>query len=222
MSTPVSFVDEFGYRWEFSAPVDPGADMFGLGPGAPEQVRQDRQPSPEHEPFGTSSKNSPSTTGGAPAGDKPRRFYLSPDHGRHVKAGIANSKRLAAMRGVAWRRHVSGLDAGARAMGTERSAQVRHDSAVIFALDVMPHLDDIVGETTSLRQIAQALNDRDVVTPRGRRWHPETVRRLQARLDVVLAEPDHSTANDEWINQLLDLDPAILQLASKSQAEATT
>ena len=179
MSTPVSFVDEFGYRWEFSAPVDPDADVFGLGPGTHEQVRQDRKPSRQPRP-----SHEQKLFDKAQTGDQPRRLYLSPDHGRHVKAGIANAKRLAAMRGQpSWKRVALNLTPEARAKGTERSAKVRLDNSLLHALDVLAQVEDIADETTSLRQIAQTLTERRIPAPAGgRHWHPEMVRRVRVRL----------------------------------------
>ena len=54
------------------------------------------------------------------------------------------------------------------------------------ALNLRPVLDTLSAEgITSLGQIAEALNERDMVTPRGGRWHKSSVRNLMARLDVA-------------------------------------
>jgi DNA invertase Pin-like site-specific DNA recombinase len=38
---------------------------------------------------------------------------------------------------------------------------------------------------TSLRQLAEALNARDILTPRGGKWHPTSVKNLLARIGAV-------------------------------------
>lgn len=52
------------------------------------------------------------------------------------------------------------------------------------AADYAPVIADIqAGGATSLPAIAKELNERGIVTPRGGRWHPSSVRNLMLRLD---------------------------------------
>jgi len=70
--------------------------------------------------------------------------------------------------------------------GNEASLRVITDNADRHALNLRPVLDALSEEgITSLGQIADALNERDMITPRGGRWHKSSVRNLIARLDAV-------------------------------------
>ena len=52
-----------------------------------------------------------------------------------------------------------------------------------FAETMAPVLDDLRTEgITTLRKIAEVLNERGVLTRRGRRWHVSNVRNLLVRL----------------------------------------
>lgn len=54
------------------------------------------------------------------------------------------------------------------------------------ALNLRPVLDALREEgIASLGQIADALNERDMVTPHGGRWHDSSVRNLIAHLDTA-------------------------------------
>jgi recombinase len=54
------------------------------------------------------------------------------------------------------------------------------------ATDLRSILDDIRAQgITSIRKIADELNRRDIIPPRGGEWHPTTVVQLLARLSVA-------------------------------------
>jgi hypothetical protein len=68
----------------------------------------------------------------------------------------------------------------------------RTRDALAAAKALRPILDELSGR--SLAAIAAELNARGVATPNGRRWHPESVARVQRRLDGS-AEPSPSSVN---------------------------
>jgi len=50
------------------------------------------------------------------------------------------------------------------------------------AADVLSVIEDIKASgSTSARQIAKALNERGILTPRGGHWHPASVQRVISR-----------------------------------------
>jgi len=70
--------------------------------------------------------------------------------------------------------------------GNGASLRVIAGNADRHALNLRPVLASLNEEgITSLGQIAEALNERDMVTPRGGRWHKSSVRNLIARLDAA-------------------------------------
>jgi len=63
--------------------------------------------------------------------------------------------------------------------GNKASAKVRGEQAQRFAADVLPTIEAIKAEgATSLRQIADGLNQRQIPTPRGGQWSPVQVMRV--------------------------------------------
>jgi DNA invertase Pin-like site-specific DNA recombinase len=109
----------------------------------------------------------------------------------HIYAALAEKERrlisqrtrdalaAAKARGV----KLGGLNAGV--IATREEARGRAEA-------LRPILDELSGR--SLAAIAAELNARGVATPNGRRWHPESVARVQRRLDGS-AEPSPSSVN---------------------------
>ena len=53
------------------------------------------------------------------------------------------------------------------------------------AMDVLATIEDLgAAGLTSARQLAKALNEREILTPRGGRWHPASVQRVLGRAGV--------------------------------------
>jgi len=96
------------------------------------------------------------------------REALGAAKARGVKLGNPNG--AAALRRAA-KGNAAALEA-VKANATERAQGYAETIADIRASGAL-----------SLPAIAQALNDRGIVTPRGGRWHPSSVRNLLARLD---------------------------------------
>lgn len=66
--------------------------------------------------------------------------------------------------------------------GVDRARENR-EAADAFAKEVSPVIAEVRGQgITSVRKIADALNDRGITTPRGGRWHATSVQRLLERL----------------------------------------
>jgi len=77
------------------------------------------------------------------------------------------------------------LDDEARRKGAQVSAEVRGARADQRAADLRPILEDLREHgRTSLRALAEGLNERNIPTARGGRWHPNTVRRVLERLEA--------------------------------------
>ena len=96
-----------------------------------------------------------------------------------LKAAKDRGRRLGNPNGAAaLRRAGKGNDAAVAAL---KSAADRH------ADDLAPIVAQLRAEGHfSLPKLARALNERGMVTPRGGKWHPSSVRNLLARLDGVL------------------------------------
>lgn len=56
-----------------------------------------------------------------------------------------------------------------------------------FALSMKPLVDDLRAYGLTFHQIAEALNETDVRTPKGHFWAYKSVRNLYARLDAIEA-----------------------------------
>lgn len=70
------------------------------------------------------------------------------------------------------------------AKGNAAALEAVKAQATDRAADYAPVIADIqAGGATSLPAIAKELNERGIVTPRGGRWHPSSVRNLMLRLD---------------------------------------
>lgn len=70
-----------------------------------------------------------------------------------------------------------------RAKGTAMSARVRTESAAQQASDLAPVIANVRAEgATSLREIAEVLNERGYRTARGRNWHHMSVHRVLQNL----------------------------------------
>jgi DNA invertase Pin-like site-specific DNA recombinase len=69
--------------------------------------------------------------------------------------------------------------------GNGAALEAVRENAANRATDYAPIIADIraVG-ATSLPAIAKELNERGIITPRGGRWHPSSVRNLLQRLDA--------------------------------------
>src|SRR4051812_15220147 len=105
-----------------------------------------------------------------------------------LEAGLISERTTAALAAAKARGVKLGNPNGARAL---RGKQVGNHSAVAaiktraqeHALNLSTMVGDIRSEgITSVRAIADALNRRAVLTPRGALWHPTSVTRLLARL----------------------------------------
>jgi Recombinase len=70
-----------------------------------------------------------------------------------------------------------------RGIGSRKGNVTNKANADERAADLLPVIEDIrASGATSLHQIADALNERGFVTPRGKEWHAVQVRNLLARL----------------------------------------
>lgn len=72
------------------------------------------------------------------------------------------------------------------AMAHERAAENRAQ-AVVALKPLAPILAELRARQLSQRAMAAELNDRGVVSPGGGKWHPSSVHKALARLDVALA-----------------------------------
>lgn len=78
----------------------------------------------------------------------------------------------------------SNLTYKARKLGNDASHQVRADRALKRAHDIAPSIIEIQSNgATSLRQIAQRLNERGIPTSRGKQWTDVQVKRVLTRLN---------------------------------------
>lgn len=69
--------------------------------------------------------------------------------------------------------------------GNKASAKVRSENAQRFAADLVPVIEAIKAEgAVSLRQIAEALNQRGIPTARGGEWSPVQVMRVTEHADA--------------------------------------
>ncbi len=74
-----------------------------------------------------------------------------------------------------------------RDIGSKRGNETKAAKAAGRAVDLRPQIDDIrQSGHTSLRQIANALNERGIVAPRGGQWTAPQVRILLQRLDTAM------------------------------------
>jgi DNA invertase Pin-like site-specific DNA recombinase len=72
------------------------------------------------------------------------------------------------------------------AKGNGAAVSALKDAADRHAADLAPVVTQLRAEgLTSLPALAGALNERGMVTPRGGKWHPSSVRNLLARLSVL-------------------------------------
>ena len=107
-----------------------------------------------------------------------------------LEAGLTSERTKAALAAAKARRVKLGYPNGARAL---RGKQVGNSEAVAaIKLRVQEHasnfrsiVDDVRAQgITSVRKIAEELNQRGILAPRGGEWQPTTVVRLLARLSV--------------------------------------
>ena len=96
-----------------------------------------------------------------------------------LSAAKARGTKLGGLRGPAGRmKRISKL-------GTVQSAKVRSEASERRRSDLQPILEDIQKSgAKSLREIAAALNERGVTTPRGGEWSAVQVKRLLDATDV--------------------------------------
>lgn len=116
----------------------------------------------------------------------------------HIMAAVAQAERKAigsrtrdALAAAKARGVKLGNPNGAKALqraargNTAAVAAIRADAAE-RAADLLPIICDIQASgTTSLPSIARELNSRGIITQRGGKWHPSSVRNLLRRLDVI-------------------------------------
>jgi DNA invertase Pin-like site-specific DNA recombinase len=107
-----------------------------------------------------------------------------------LEAGLTSERTKAALAAAKARGVKLGNPNGAQCL---RGKQVGNKEAVAAvkqraqerAMNLRSILEDIRGEgITSIRKIAEELNRRGILTPRGGEWQPTTVVRLLARLSV--------------------------------------
>jgi DNA invertase Pin-like site-specific DNA recombinase len=71
--------------------------------------------------------------------------------------------------------------------GTEAALETLKAAANAHAQQLAPVIRHLQSEGfTSLPALASALNERSIMTPRGGRWHPSSVRNLLARLEAAV------------------------------------
>jgi len=101
-----------------------------------------------------------------------------------------SSRTRAALAAAKARGTVLGNPNGAAALrragrGNHAAIDVLKAAADRHASDLGPVIDSLrVEGYSSLSSLAAALNERQMRTPRGRRWHPSSVRNLLARLEA--------------------------------------
>jgi DNA invertase Pin-like site-specific DNA recombinase len=104
----------------------------------------------------------------------------------HLFAALAERER----RIIGERTRVALAAAKARGVklgGTNEQSLKNRDAALARAEQLRPVLTELAG--LSDRATAAELNKRNVATPTGRRWHPQTISRVRARLglgDVIV------------------------------------
>jgi len=82
----------------------------------------------------------------------------------------------------------SNLSQTGRRLGCVRSAATRSERAIARARDLAPSLHDLrVSGSESLRELAQGLNAKGILTAQGKQWTPAAV----ARVLVLLGPRDH-------------------------------
>jgi DNA invertase Pin-like site-specific DNA recombinase len=73
-----------------------------------------------------------------------------------------------------------------RGLGNAKAVETIKANAQRRAIDVFSTIEDLKATgITSARQLAKALNDRGILTPRGGKWHPASVLRVMQRADGV-------------------------------------
>ncbi len=89
-----------------------------------------------------------------------------------TKAALAAAKRRGVKLGTA-----RNLTPEGRALGSRRGNATKRAAAVQRAADVAPAIREAMAAgATSLRALADALNDRGIPAPRGGQWHASSVR----------------------------------------------
>jgi hypothetical protein len=82
------------------------------------------------------------------------------------------------------KRRINIFKATKAALAAAKACSVNQARADSRAADLRPVIEDIrASGATSLRQIAARLNDRGIVTARGKEWQAAHVWKLLARLD---------------------------------------
>jgi DNA invertase Pin-like site-specific DNA recombinase len=98
-----------------------------------------------------------------------------------TKAALAAAKARGTQLGSArpghWRGHEAERKAGALAGGKAAALKIRELSAPVYA-EAMPVIREGRGQGRSLREIADDLNNKGLVTVTGRPWNPVQVSRL--------------------------------------------
>lgn len=125
-----------------------------------------------------------------PAGAMGRFLLTQMASVAELEAGLISERTRAALAAAKARGVKLGNPNGARAL---RGKQVGNDAAIAAvqaraterASDLRAMVEDIQqhGRVT-IRSMADALNERGVLTPRGGAWHPTSVARLLARLNA--------------------------------------
>jgi DNA invertase Pin-like site-specific DNA recombinase len=101
----------------------------------------------------------------------------------HILTAVAEHEReMIAARTKAALRAAKALGVRLGRNGAERLAPANKAAAVERATRLKPILAELTASGMSARQIATELTSRRIVTPRGGRWHPQTVTRLLDRL----------------------------------------
>jgi DNA invertase Pin-like site-specific DNA recombinase len=73
-----------------------------------------------------------------------------------------------------------------RGLGNAKAVEAIKANAQRRAMDVLGTIEDLrASGVTSARQLAKALNDRGILTPRGGRWHTASVQRVLGRADAT-------------------------------------
>lgn len=109
---------------------------------------------------------------------------VAEDVRRTISLNTKTALAAAKARGVKLGRAANLTDKG-RAKGNEGSSDIRALIALQRAQDLAPTLAEIQAEgVTSLRQIAQALNERGIPTARDGRWTAVQVQRVLTRLNA--------------------------------------
>jgi DNA invertase Pin-like site-specific DNA recombinase len=125
-----------------------------------------------------------------PAGAMGRFLLTQMASVAELEAGLISERTKAALAAAKARGVKLGNPNGARAL---RGKQVGNKEAIAavklkaneHATNLRAIVEDIRGQgITSVRKMAEELNRRDILTPRGGEWQPTTVVRLLARLSV--------------------------------------